>query len=90
MQAGQVWAGIKIYVQSAEIFAQLLNQMSIDQLVLAKSFQNPVRLYIFLQAQAALASDPTNEELIRLQNDLEEVIKLTKDLLSSQGEEIFC
>jgi len=35
--------------------------------------------------EAALTSDPTNDELIKLQNDLTEVIDLTKELLDQQG-----
>lgn len=34
---------------------------------------------------AALISDPTNDELLKLKTDLSEVIDLTKDLLAQQG-----
>jgi survival-of-motor-neuron-related-splicing factor 30 len=37
------------------------------------------------QVDAALTSDPTNEELLTLKADLEEVINLTKELLVNQG-----
>ncbi|XP_061084638.1 survival of motor neuron-related-splicing factor 30 [Conger conger] len=36
------------------------------------------------QVEAALSSDQENEDLLKLQKDLQEVIELTKDLLSSQ------
>ncbi|XP_036389390.1 survival of motor neuron-related-splicing factor 30-like [Megalops cyprinoides] len=36
------------------------------------------------QVEAALSTDPENEDLLKLQKDLQEVIELTKDLLSSQ------
>ncbi|XP_043911633.1 survival of motor neuron-related-splicing factor 30 [Protopterus annectens] len=36
------------------------------------------------QVEAALSSDAENEDLLKLQKDLQEVIELTKDLLSSQ------
>ncbi|XP_030641918.1 survival of motor neuron-related-splicing factor 30 [Chanos chanos] len=36
------------------------------------------------QVEAALSTDPENEDLLKLQKDLQEVIELTKDLLTSQ------
>ncbi|TRZ00719.1 hypothetical protein DNTS_007160 [Danionella cerebrum] len=36
------------------------------------------------QVEAALSIDPENEDLLKLQKDLQEVIELTKDLLKSQ------
>ncbi|XP_005998853.1 survival of motor neuron-related-splicing factor 30 isoform X2 [Latimeria chalumnae] len=36
------------------------------------------------QVEAALSTDPENEDLLKLQKDLQEVIELTKDLLSTQ------
>ncbi|KAK9959473.1 hypothetical protein ABG768_009598 [Culter alburnus] len=36
------------------------------------------------QVEAALSTDPDNEDLLKLQKDLQEVIELTKDLLTSQ------
>ncbi|XP_028821739.1 survival of motor neuron-related-splicing factor 30 [Denticeps clupeoides] len=39
------------------------------------------------QVEAALSTDPDNEDLLKLQKDLQEVIELTKDLLSSQPTE---
>ncbi|MBN3291813.1 SPF30 factor, partial [Polypterus senegalus] len=36
------------------------------------------------QVEAALSTDADNEDLVKLQKDLQEVIELTKDLLSSQ------
>ncbi|KAJ8365463.1 hypothetical protein SKAU_G00142940 [Synaphobranchus kaupii] len=36
------------------------------------------------QVEAALSTDPENEDLLKLQKDLQEVIELTKDLVSSQ------
>ncbi|KAJ8284729.1 hypothetical protein COCON_G00035790 [Conger conger] len=36
------------------------------------------------QVEAALSTDPENEDLLKLQKDLQEVIELTKDLLSNQ------
>ncbi|XP_064176872.1 survival of motor neuron-related-splicing factor 30-like [Anguilla rostrata] len=36
------------------------------------------------QVEAALSTDPENEDLLKLQKDLQEVLELTKDLLSSQ------
>lgn len=36
------------------------------------------------QVEAALSSDAENEDLLKLQKDLQEVIELTKDLLSTQ------
>lgn len=35
----------------------------------------------------ALLSDPDNQELLKLQTDLQEVIDLTKDLIKAQVEE---
>lgn len=40
-----------------------------------------------LQVEAALTTDPNNEELIKLKFDLKEVIKLTHDLIKSQQQE---
>jgi len=37
------------------------------------------------QVDAALTSDPTNEELIKLKSDLSEVIELTQELLTQQS-----
>lgn len=39
------------------------------------------------QVEAALTTDPNNEELIKLKFDLKEVIKLTHDLIKSQHQE---
>lgn len=39
------------------------------------------------QVEAALTTDPDNEELQKLKIDLEEVIELTQDLVKSQQEE---
>ncbi|KAK0159613.1 hypothetical protein PV327_010709 [Microctonus hyperodae] len=39
------------------------------------------------QVEAALTTDPTNEELLKLKIDLEEVIELTHDLIKSQQQE---
>uniref|UniRef100_A0A4W5PA07 Survival of motor neuron-related-splicing factor 30 n=1 Tax=Hucho hucho TaxID=62062 RepID=A0A4W5PA07_9TELE len=39
------------------------------------------------QVEAALSTDPENEDLLKLQKDLSEVIDLTKDLLTSQPSE---
>jgi len=36
------------------------------------------------QVEAALLSDPSNEELLKLKSDLEEVIELTSDLIKTQ------
>ncbi|KAM9366006.1 survival of motor neuron-related-splicing factor 30 [Pholidichthys leucotaenia] len=36
------------------------------------------------QVEVALSTDPENEDLLKLQKDLQEVIDLTKDLLASQ------
>ncbi|KAM4729689.1 LOW QUALITY PROTEIN: survival of motor neuron-related-splicing factor 30 [Anableps anableps] len=36
------------------------------------------------QVEVALSTDPENEDLLKLQKDLQEVIDLTKDLLTSQ------
>ena len=37
--------------------------------------------------EAALTTDPNNEELLKLKIDLEEVIELTQDLIKSQQQE---
>jgi survival of motor neuron-related-splicing factor 30 len=37
--------------------------------------------------EAALLTDPSNQELLKLKADLEEVIELTKDLIQTQLEE---
>jgi hypothetical protein len=37
------------------------------------------------QVDAALFSDPTNDELLKLKTDVSEVIELTEDLLAQQG-----
>ncbi|KRF80932.1 survival of motor neuron-related-splicing factor 30 isoform X2 [Drosophila novamexicana] len=39
------------------------------------------------QVEAALQTDPRNDELLKLKDDLEEVIKLTRDLIKTQLEE---
>ncbi|XP_005189907.1 survival of motor neuron-related-splicing factor 30-like [Musca domestica] len=39
------------------------------------------------QVEAALLTDPENEELLKLKKDLEEVIELTRDLVKTQLEE---
>lgn len=39
------------------------------------------------QVQAALTSDPTNEDLLKLQGDLEEVIALTENLTAQASQE---
>lgn len=39
------------------------------------------------QVEAALTTDPSNEELLKLKIDLEEVIELTHDLIKSQQQE---
>lgn len=38
----------------------------------------------FQQVEAALTTDPDNEELLKLKSDLEEVIELTRDLIKTQ------
>lgn len=40
-----------------------------------------------MQVEAALTTDPENEELLKLKIDLEEVIELTQDLIKSQQQE---
>jgi survival-of-motor-neuron-related-splicing factor 30 len=35
--------------------------------------------------EAALTTDPSNEELLKLKNDLTEVIELTKELVDQSG-----
>lgn len=40
-----------------------------------------------MQVEAALTTDPENEELLKLKIDLEEVIELTHDLIKSQQQE---
>ncbi|XP_034475624.1 uncharacterized protein LOC117782710 isoform X1 [Drosophila innubila] len=42
---------------------------------------------VLCQVEAALQTDPNNEELLKLKDDLEEVIKLTRDLIKTQLEE---
>lgn len=42
---------------------------------------------INIQVEAALLTDPENEELLKLKKDLEEVIELTRDLIKTQLEE---
>uniref|UniRef100_U5EX11 Survival of motor neuron-related-splicing factor 30 n=1 Tax=Corethrella appendiculata TaxID=1370023 RepID=U5EX11_9DIPT len=39
------------------------------------------------QVEAVLSSDPENTELLKLKQDLEEVIELTRDLIKAQGDE---
>jgi len=39
------------------------------------------------QVEAALTTDPTNEELITLKGDLEQVINLTKELIGNESQE---
>lgn len=41
----------------------------------------------FYQVEAALLTDPENQELLKLKQDLEEVIALTRDLIKTQLEE---
>lgn len=38
----------------------------------------------FQQVEAALTTNPDNEELLKLKSDLEEVLTLTKDLIKAQ------
>lgn len=40
-------------------------------------------LIILFKVEAALLTDPENEELLKLKADLEEVIELTRDLINS-------
>ena len=40
--------------------------------------------YSIAQVEAALTTNPDNEELLKLKADLEEVITLTKDLIKAQ------
>ena len=40
-------------------------------------------IWSFLQVEAALTSDPTNEELLQLKQDLSQVIELTSQLVNS-------
>lgn len=40
-------------------------------------------IFVF-QVEAALLTDPDNEELLKLKTDLEEVIELTQDLIKTQ------
>lgn len=42
---------------------------------------------LLFQVEAALTTDPSNEELLKLKIDLEEVIELTHDLIKSQQQE---
>lgn len=44
-------------------------------------------LFLLFQVEAALQTDPNNEELLKLKDDLQEVIKLTRDLIKTQLEE---
>lgn len=45
-------------------------------------------VYLFyFQVEAALLTDPQNEELLKLKADLEEVIELTQDLIKTQDGE---
>lgn len=44
-------------------------------------------LLAWLQVEAALLTDPQNEELLKLKTDLEEVIELTQDLIKTQDGE---
>lgn len=44
-------------------------------------------LRALLQVEAALLTDPQNEELLKLKTDLEEVIELTQDLIKTQDGE---
>lgn len=46
-----------------------------------------IQQYIWFQVEAALLTDPENSELLKLKNDLEEVIELTRDLIKTQLEE---
>lgn len=41
-------------------------------------------MLIYFQVEAALTTSPDNEELLKLKNDLEEVIQLTCDLIKAQ------
>lgn len=43
-----------------------------------------LNLSFLFQVEAALLTDPQNEELLKLKTDLEEVIELTKDLIKTQ------
>lgn len=40
--------------------------------------------FIFVKVEAALLTDPENGELLKLKQDLEEVIELTRDLIKTQ------
>jgi hypothetical protein len=44
-----------------------------------------VHCSFLFQVDAALTSDPGNEELLKLKTDLQEVIDLTKELLSQSS-----
>ena len=42
---------------------------------------------MYLQVEAALTADPENSELLTLRTDLEQVIDLTKELITAQARE---
>lgn len=53
---------------------------------MSSRWTNSLSFFVF-QVEAALTTDPNNEELIKLKFDLKEVIKLTHDLIKSQQQE---
>ena len=40
-----------------------------------------ISVHLNIQVEAALTNDPSNEELMKLKTDLEEVIGITRDLI---------
>ncbi|KAG7219607.1 hypothetical protein INR49_018984, partial [Caranx melampygus] len=58
------------------------SQMSDDLVKQLSSYKAQLQ-----QVEVALSTDPDNEDLLKLQKDLQEVIDLTKDLLTSQPTE---
>lgn len=70
-------------------------KLQLQQVSLAHRWVHQEKLYFCLhrivfclsfQVEAALLTDPQNGELLKLKQDLEEVIDLTKDLIRAQQE----
>lgn len=57
---------------------------SLSQLVNVSRIASKNIVWFPLQVEAALLTDPQNEELLKLKADLEEVIELTQDLIKTQ------
>lgn len=55
--------------------------------MIRKKFLTNTRISIDFQVEAALLTDPDNGELLKLKEDLVEVIELTRDLIKTQLEE---